>query len=60
MTNAELAILGLVVEAPRHGYEIEQLIESRGMRNWAEVGFSSIYYILGKLEARGWVRSQRQ
>ncbi len=60
MTNAELAILGLVAEAPRHGYEIEQLIETRGMRNWTEVGFSSIYYILSKLEARGWIRSQRQ
>ena len=32
MTNAELAILSLVVETPRHGYEIEQVIEERGMR----------------------------
>lgn len=60
MTNAELAILGLVAEAPRHGYEIEQLIEQRGMRNWTDVGFSSIYYILNKLEQRGWVASRRQ
>ena len=30
MTNAELAILGLVGETPRHGYEIEQVIEERG------------------------------
>ncbi len=60
MTNAELAILGMVVEAPRHGYEMEQLIEQRGMRNWTEVGFSSIYYILQKLEKRGLVRSQPQ
>jgi DNA-binding PadR family transcriptional regulator len=60
MTNAELAILGLVAETPRHGYEIEQLIEARGMRNWTEVGFSSIYYILSKLESRGFIRGQRQ
>ncbi|MGH2582854.1 MAG: helix-turn-helix transcriptional regulator [Anaerolineales bacterium] len=58
MTNAEIAILGLVAEAPRHGYEIEQLVEQRGMRNWTEVGFSSIYYILNKLEQRGWIKSQ--
>lgn len=57
MTNAELAVLGLVAEAPRHGYEIEQLIQQRGMRNWTEVGFSSIYYILDKLEKRSWIRS---
>jgi DNA-binding PadR family transcriptional regulator len=50
MTNAELAILSLVAEQPRHGYEIEQVIEERGMREWTEVGFSSIYYLLKKLE----------
>jgi DNA-binding PadR family transcriptional regulator len=60
MTNAELAILGLIAEKPRHGYEIEQLIKQRGMRNWTEVGFSSVYYILNKLEQRGWVRSRRE
>jgi DNA-binding PadR family transcriptional regulator len=58
MTNAELAILSLIVEAPRHGYEIEQVIEQRGMRNWTEVGFSSIYYLLAKLEERGWILSR--
>jgi DNA-binding PadR family transcriptional regulator len=51
MTNAELAILGLIAEKPRHGYEIEQVIEERGMRDWTEIGFSSIYYLLKKLEA---------
>ena len=55
MTNAELAILSLVVEQPRHGYEIEQIIEERGMREWTEVGFSSIYYLLKKLEQAGLV-----
>ena len=50
MTNAELAVLTLVAEKPRHGYEIEQVIEERGMREWTEVGFSSIYYLLKKLE----------
>ena len=57
MTNAELAILGLVIEQPRHGYEIEQVINERGMRNWTEVGFSSIYYLLKKLEGSGLVES---
>jgi DNA-binding PadR family transcriptional regulator len=58
MTNAELAILGLIVEQPRHGYEIERVIEERGMRNWTEVGFSSIYYLLKKLEQEGYVEGQ--
>ncbi len=59
MTNAELAILSLVAEAPRHGYEIEQVIEARGMREWTEIGFSSIYYLLNRLEKDGMVTSER-
>jgi DNA-binding PadR family transcriptional regulator len=58
LTNAELAILGLVVEQPRHGYEIERVIEERGMREWTEVGFSSIYYLLKKLERDGYIESR--
>ncbi len=58
LTNAELAILGLIVEMPRHGYEIERCIVERGMRDWTEIGFSSIYYILNKLEGAGWLHSQ--
>lgn len=53
LTNAELAILTLVGEKPRHGYEIEQVIEARGMRDWTDVGFSSIYYLLKKLAREG-------
>lgn len=58
MTNAELAILSLIAEVPRHGYEIEQTIETRGMREWTEIGFSSIYYLLKKLEKAGLIESQ--
>lgn len=60
MTNAELAILSLVVEQPRHGYEIEQVIEEREMRAWTDVGFSSIYYLLRKLQVEGLVASRRE
>lgn len=60
MTNAELAILSLVVEQPRHGYEIEGVIEEREMRAWTDVGFSSIYYLLRKLQADGLVASRQQ
>ena len=57
MTNAELAILTLISEKSRHGYEIEQTIEGRGMRDWTEIGFSSIYYILKKLEKESYIES---
>lgn len=58
MTNGELAILSLIAQQPRHGYEIEQVIEARGMREWTEVGFSSIYYLLKKLEGKKLIKSQ--
>jgi DNA-binding PadR family transcriptional regulator len=60
LTNPELVLLGLVTEGPCHGYQIEQRIESRGMREWTEIGFSSIYYILNKLEHSGWLVSEQQ
>ncbi|HWI61463.1 MAG TPA: PadR family transcriptional regulator, partial [Symbiobacteriaceae bacterium] len=55
MTNAEIAIMTVLAERPCHGYEVEAVIEARGMREWTEVGFSSIYYVLKKLEAQGLV-----
>lgn len=58
MTNAELAVLGLVVEQPRHGYQIEQLIEQRGMRRWTDIGFSSIYFLLKKLERQKLIKGE--
>lgn len=55
LTPAELTVLGLIIERARHGYDLEQVIEQRGIRQWSDVGFSSIYYLLAKLERRGLV-----
>lgn len=60
MTNAELAILSLIAEQPRHGYKIEEVIKSRGMRAWTDIGFSSIYYLLNKLEKNDFITSRQQ
>lgn len=59
LTDAELLLLGLTAETPRHGYQIEQLIAERGMREWTQIGFSSIYFVLAKLEKAGFVASQK-
>jgi DNA-binding PadR family transcriptional regulator len=53
LTAAELTVLGLVIERPQHGYDMEQVIEQRGIRQWTDIGFSSIYYLLTKLEQCG-------
>src|SRR5262245_51385531 len=59
LTDAELLLLGLVAEMPRHGYELDDVIERRGMRAWTQIGFSSIYFVLGKLEKLGLATAKR-
>ena len=58
MTDAELTILSLLAEAPRYGHEIQRLIEERGLREWVSVGFSSVFYILNKLEKQQMISSE--
>ena len=53
----EELIMGILAEQPCYGYQIEKLIEDRGMRKWTDVGFSSIYYVLDKLEKKGFAKS---
>ena len=58
ISNAELSLLSLIQERPLHAYEIEQVIEARNIRYWTDLGFSSIYRILSKLESSGLLKSQ--
>jgi DNA-binding PadR family transcriptional regulator len=61
LTDAELVILSLICEQPMHGYQIEQVITERNMRAWTDLSTSSIYYILQRLEEKGFIeRSQEQ
>lgn len=57
LTPSELVVLGLLIERPQHGYDLEQVIARRGIRQWTDIGFSSIYYLLTKLEGRGLVEA---
>lgn len=59
-TDAELLLLGLVAEMPRHGYELDQVIRQRSMREWTQIGFSSIYFVLGKLQRLGLIAARKQ
>jgi DNA-binding PadR family transcriptional regulator len=57
MTDSELTILSLVSEKPSMGHEIQQSIDERGLREWLTIGFSSVYYILNKLEKQNLISS---
>ena len=56
----EQLILGILAEGPQHGYHIEQIIKERDMRKWTDVGFSSIYYTLDKLEKKRLTNNPRR
>ncbi len=58
MIETELVVLGLLNEGAEYAYEVEQRIRERRLREWAAVGFSSIYLLLNKAEEKGLVRSQ--
>jgi len=60
VTDADLVVLGLLAEQPRHGYDLEAVIQQRGIRAWTSLAFSSIYFVLNRLESRGWVLSERE
>ena len=57
--RADELLLGLVAEMPRHGYQIDQVIEQRSMREWTQIGFSSIYFVLGQLQKLGLVTAKK-
>ena len=60
ISSSELALLSLIKEQPRHAYEIEQVIAARNMRYWTDIGFSSIYRVLSKLEESGFLTGEIQ
>ena len=58
MTNLEVVLLGLISERPMYGYEIEKVIREKGIRNWVNIGFLSIYAALKKLESKKLIKSR--
>ena len=52
--SAELLILSLVEDQPRHGYDLSKLIESRS-GGVLKFRVASLYPLLYRLEKRGWI-----
>ena len=55
--SAELLILSLVEDQPRHGYDIGQLIEQRS-QGTIRFNVASLYPLLYRLEKRGWIKGR--
>lgn len=58
LSNVEFILLQLVYERPLvSGYDINQIIRERGYREWADIGTTSIYVGLNKLNRKKLVTS---
>jgi PadR family transcriptional regulator, regulatory protein PadR len=55
--SAELLILSLVEDQPRHGYDIGSLIEQRS-NGMLRFNVASLYPLLYRLEKRGWIQGR--
>jgi PadR family transcriptional regulator PadR len=55
--SAELLILSLVEDQPRHGYDIGNLIERRS-KGALRFNVASLYPLLYRLEKRGWIQGR--
>src|SRR5919107_3563779 len=55
--SAELLILSLIEDRPRHGYEVGSLIEQRS-GGLLRFNVASLYPLLYRLEKRGWIQGR--
>ncbi|AIS31348.1 PadR family transcriptional regulator [Methanobacterium formicicum] len=58
ISNQETAVLGLLYEYHHYAYRIREIMEKRGMDNWADVDYSTLPPILKSLEKEGLIRHQ--
>lgn len=49
ITTPDLVVLSLLAERPFHGYELNQELEWREVRDWAGISRPQVYYSLSKL-----------
>lgn len=53
LTLPDLVVLSLLAERSMHGYELNQELERRDVRDWAGISRPQVYYSLKKLAASG-------
>lgn len=55
--NADLVILGLLLDGPRHAYDIVRTYHERSMDSWVDVGDATIYQAMPRLERGGLIEA---
>jgi DNA-binding PadR family transcriptional regulator len=59
LTKNDLLVLGLLMDRPMHGYELNQYVKTEGVTTWYNLSTAAIYYSLNKLRERGLVSETR-
>lgn len=56
LSNVEFMLLQMIKECGQaSGYDLKKLVDQRGYREWANIGTTSIYAGLKKLNDKGWI-----
>ena len=58
MRHSDLVILGVLSAGARHGYDLAREIAAMNVRAWAQLGPSTIYRAVQRLEERGDLRGR--
>lgn len=58
LTTPDLVVLTLLTEAPMHGYQLNQELLQREVRDWAAVSRAQVYYSLKKLHEQGLITAE--
>jgi DNA-binding PadR family transcriptional regulator len=58
ITPPDLVVMALLMERPRHGYDVNAELERRDVRDWAAISRPQVYYSLRKLAERGMIEPE--
>lgn len=59
LTKNDLLVLGLLLDRPMHGYEINQHVQAEDVTNWFDISTAAIYYSLNKLRRQRLISETR-
>jgi DNA-binding PadR family transcriptional regulator len=60
LPSTYLAVLSILGGGAEYGYEVNNIIELYGYREWVELQFSSVYKALSELEKRGLIQGSKK
>ncbi|MCP4537459.1 MAG: DUF4388 domain-containing protein [Chloroflexi bacterium] len=59
LTKNDLLVLGLLLDRPMHGYEINQYVQAEDVTAWFSISTAAIYYSLNKLRRQNLISETR-